>query len=137
MVLTQPPAQFVKKKSAAFGIEARIAYKTVTGFIASFSPRLLVIILQYFLLSSSSCLPSNSSHFSHTVIFILLIIAVCSTILHAGSDMNSDNVKMVVSRGFTFQKTAVILITAVRTSDRTVCKIIRNLTYWHFQFFNW
>jgi len=124
----QPPAQFIRKKSLVFGIEARIGHTTVTGFIASFSPRLLVIILQYFFVSSSSYLPSYSSHFRHTIIFILLIFALSSTILHTGSNMNSDKVKIVVSGGFTFQKTAIVLIGAVRTSDLTIYKIIRNLT---------
>jgi hypothetical protein len=99
----------------------------VNGFIASFSSRLLVIILQYFFLSSSCYLPSYSSHFRHTSIFIRLIFALSSTILRNGSGMNSDKVKNVVSRGFTFQKTAVVLITAVRTSDLTIYKFIRNL----------
>lgn len=127
VVLMQPPAQFIKKQSV-FGIEARIEHATVTGFIASFSPRLLVIIVQYFFLSSSSYLPFYSSHFHHTIIFTLLIFAFSSTILHAGSVMNSDKVEIVASCGFTFQKTAVVLITAVRTSDLTIYKIIRNLT---------
>jgi hypothetical protein len=127
-VLIQPPAQFIMKESLGFGIEARIGHKighkTANGFIASFSPRLLVIILQYFFLS---CFSSYSSHFRHTSIFILLIFALSSTILHAGSDMNSDKLKIVVSRGFTFHKTAVVLITAVRPSDpQTIYKIIRN-----------
>ena len=38
--------------------------------------------------------------------------------------MNSDKVKTVVSRGLTFQKTAVVLITAVRTSDLTIYKFV-------------
>ena len=127
VVLIQPPAQFIKKQSV-FGIEARIEHTTVTGFIASFSPRLLVIILQYFFLSSSSYLPSYSSHFHRTIIFILLIFAFSNTILHAGSDMNSDKLEIVVSRALTFQKTAIVLITAVRTSDLTIYMIIRKLT---------
>jgi hypothetical protein len=45
VVLIQPPAEFIRKLSLVFGTEARIEHTTVTGFIASFSPRLLVIIL--------------------------------------------------------------------------------------------
>ena len=108
VVLIQPPAQFIRKKKLGFGIEARIGHKTVNGFIASFSPRLLVIILQYFFLSSSSYLPSYSSHFRHASIFIPLSFVLSCTILLAGSYMNSDKVKIVVSRGFTFQKTDVV-----------------------------
>jgi hypothetical protein len=96
VVPIEPPAQFIRKKSLGFGIEARIGHTTVNGFIASFSPRLLVIILRCFFLSSSSYSPSCSSHFLHTSIFILLTFAPSSTILHAGSDMNSDKVKTVV-----------------------------------------
>jgi hypothetical protein len=81
VVLIQPPAQFIMKKSLGFGIEARIGHKTANGFIASFSPRLLVIILQYFFLPSFS---SYSSHFRHTSVFMLLIFALSNTILHAG-----------------------------------------------------
>jgi hypothetical protein len=107
----QPPAQFMREKSMVFGIEARIGYITLTEFIASFSLRLLVIILQYFFLSCSSYLPSYSSYFA-TLLFSFPLYSLLPAQFYT-----LDQTWIVVSRVFTFQKTAVVFITDVNLSS--------------------